>query len=43
MTELIVDEGQYGEGQQCGIVDVLDIKQGSICYLCFQINGEEEE
>ena len=43
MTGIIVDDGQYGECQQCGEVDVLDIKQGSICYMCFLINGEEEE
>lgn len=28
---------------QCGKVDVLDKEQGSICYMCFLINGEEEE
>jgi hypothetical protein len=28
---------------QCGKVDVLDVEQGSICYMCFLINGEEEE
>lgn len=31
------------ECQQCGKVDVLDESQGSICYMCFLVNGEEEE
>ena len=43
MSTIILDDGQYGECQQCGKVDVLDIKQGRICYMCFLINGEEEE
>lgn len=27
---------------QCGKVDVLDVNHGSICYMCFLVNGEEE-